>query len=276
MRRLLLALVCGACATTHPAELKHDDGSYVTVNGIKTYYEVHGSGPALLMLHGGTASGDTFDHNVPFFAAHYRVIVPERMGHGRTADAPDRPFDYHQMAEDTMAFMQTIGVERADFIGWSDGGIIALDIAVNHPERVSKMAVSGANFRVDGIAPPIIEWIKNTKAEEWPPVMLDVYKRLSPDGPAHWPIVFERMRKMILTQPNYTIEQLKSINAPTLVMAGDSDIIRIEHTIELAHSIPQAQLCIYPGAPHGWVSEKSDAFNRIVFEFLQRSASSTK
>ncbi|TMB23984.1 MAG: alpha/beta hydrolase [Deltaproteobacteria bacterium] len=94
---------------------------------------------------------------------------PERMGHGRTEDKPDRPFDFHQMAEDTVAFMQAIGVGRGDLIGWSDGGNIALDLAINHPERIGRMAITGANFRVDGFAPEVIEWIKQVKPEEFDP-----------------------------------------------------------------------------------------------------------
>ncbi|TMA91900.1 MAG: alpha/beta fold hydrolase [Deltaproteobacteria bacterium] len=91
------------------------------------------------------------------------------MGHGRTEDKPDRPFDFHQMAEDTVAFMQAIGVGRGDLIGWSDGGNIALDLAINHPERIGRMAITGANFRVDGFAPEVIEWIKQVKPEEFDP-----------------------------------------------------------------------------------------------------------
>ncbi|HTR50260.1 MAG TPA: alpha/beta hydrolase [Kofleriaceae bacterium] len=273
--RSIVLLALAACAhaapppalAPAPAPLAHD-GTYITVRGIKTYYETHGSGPPLLLLHGGTGSADDFDRNTPALAAHFRVITPERMGHGRTADVPDRPFDYHEMAEDMIAFMDAIHVAKADLVGWSDGGIVALDIAMHHPDRVGKLAVTGANFRVDGLAPEIVTWLRDVKPDDWPKTMLDNYKRLSPDGAAHWPVVFERLRKMLLSQPSYTNEQLKTITAPTLVMAGDDDVIRIEHTIELARTIPGAQLCIYPGGGHFWFNKKADAFNAIILEFL--------
>ena len=122
---------------------------------------------------------------------------------------------------------------------------------------------------MDGIAAPALEWLQHCKAEDWPDWIRDEYKRLSPDGPAHWPIFFGRMQKMFTSEPNYTVEQLKTIKAPMLVMAGDDDMIRLEHVLQTAQAIPGAQLCIYPGAGHGWPRGKPEAFNRIVLDFLQ-------
>jgi pimeloyl-ACP methyl ester carboxylesterase len=273
MKRLLCLVSLAACATAPPAtKPTAHESKYVVVNGIKTYYEVRGDGPPLLLLHGGTGGIESMDKQLAFFPAHYRVIAPERMGHGRTADVPDREFHYHQMAEDTVAFMQAIGVDAADMIGWSDGGIVGLDIALNHPERVKRLAISGANFRVDGVAPPALAWLRQSKAEEWPDWIRDEYKRLSPDGPAHWPIFFERMKKMFMSEPDYTVAQLNAIKVPVLVMGGDNDLVRPAHLVELAGAIPGAELCIYPGAGHGWPRGKPDQFNAIVLAFLQKKA----
>jgi pimeloyl-ACP methyl ester carboxylesterase len=153
-------------------------------------------------------------------------------------------------------------------VGWSDGAIIALNIAMHHPERVRHVAVTGANFRVDGLAAPVLEWLRTVKPDDFEPDLVATYKRLSPDGPQHWPVFFERFRKMALTEPDYAPQELATIRAPTLVMAGDHDIIRLEHTIELAHAIPGARLCIYPGG-HGWLMGKPDAFNAVVDSFLE-------
>ena len=121
---------------------------YAAVNGLTMYYEVHGYGPPLVLLHGGRASIP--EKWILLFTPHFRVIAPEQMGHGRTADLIDRPFHYHDMAEDTVELMDQMGIESAVVVGYSDGGVIGLDMAVHHPERVTKLAVTGANARFDG------------------------------------------------------------------------------------------------------------------------------
>jgi pimeloyl-ACP methyl ester carboxylesterase len=119
------------------------------INGLDMYYEVHGVGWPLLLLHGG--SGSIPEKWIPYFMPHFKVIAPEQMGHGRTADLVDRPFHYHDMAEDTVALMRQLEIESAVVVGYSDGGIIGLDMAVHHPEHVTRLAVTGANARFDGL-----------------------------------------------------------------------------------------------------------------------------
>src|SRR5206468_7345076 len=129
---------------------------YAAVNGLSMYYEVHGEGPPLLLLHGGTGSIPT--QWIPFFSSQFRVVAMEQMGHGRTADLVDRPFHYHDMAEDTVELMRQLRVESAVVVGYSDGGIIGLDMAIHHPDRVTKLAVTGANARFDGYTAENQEW----------------------------------------------------------------------------------------------------------------------
>src|SRR5439155_9129836 len=131
---------------------------YVSVNGLDMYYEAHGDGSPLLLLHGG--SGSIPEKWIPFFTPRFRLIAPEQMGHGRTADLIDRSFHYHDMAEDTVELMDQLGIESAVVVGYSDGGIIGLDMAVHHPERVTKFAVTGANARFDGYTTENKEWIR--------------------------------------------------------------------------------------------------------------------
>ena len=121
---------------------------YVAVNGLDMYYEVHGDGAPLLLLHGGASSIP--ERWIPLFAPEFRVVAPEQMGHGRTADRPERPFHYHDMAEDTVELMRQLGIASAVVVGYSDGGVIGLDLAIHHPDRVGKLAVTGANARFDG------------------------------------------------------------------------------------------------------------------------------
>ena len=220
---------------------------YAAVNGLSMYYEVHGEGPPLLLLHGGTGSIPI--KWIPFFSSQFRVIAMEQMGHGRTADVIDRPFHFHDMAEDTVALMRELGIESAVVVGYSDGGIIGIDIAIHHPDRVTKLAVTGANSRADGYTAENLEWARTFKPTDLP--VSDAYARLSPDGPDHWPIVLGRLQRMWPVEPNFTREEMQSIKAPTLIIIGDTDIVTPEHAVEMFRAIPGAQLCVVPHAGHG-------------------------
>ena len=134
--------------------------AYAAVNGLNMYYEVHGEGPPLLSLHGGAGSINPASTAIPFFETQFRVIAIEQMGHERTADVIDRPFHYHDMAEDTVELMRQLGIESASVLGYSDGGIIGLDMAIHHPERVTNLAVTGANSRTDGYTAEKLEWVR--------------------------------------------------------------------------------------------------------------------
>src|SRR6266487_5304902 len=220
---------------------------YAAVNGLTLYYEVHGYGPPLVLLHGGTASIP--EKWIPLFTPHFRVIAPEQMGHGRTADLIDRAFHYHDMAEDTVELMRQLGIESAIVVGYSDGGIIGLDMAIHHPELVTKLAVTGANSRTDGYTAENLEWVRTFDPNDQP--VSDDYRRLSPDGPEHWPIFLGRLKPMWALEPSFTAEQMQSIEARTLIIIGDGDIVTPEHAVEMFRTIPGAQLCVVPHAGHG-------------------------
>ena len=142
------------------------------------------------------------------------------MGHGRTADLVDRPFHYHDMAEDTVELMRQLGIESAVVVGYSDGGIIGLDMAIHHPERVTKLAVTGANARFDGYTAENQEWVRSFDPGSEP--VSETYARLSPDGAEHWPVVLGRLQPMWAAEPSFTNEELQSIEAPTLLIIGDA------------------------------------------------------
>ena len=217
------------------------------------FYEVHGEGPPLLHLSGGTCSNEVGFEDIAALAKNFQVIAPEQMGHGRTADDTARPFDYHDMAEDVVALLRHLKLDSAMVFGFSDGGILGLDMAINHPELVVKLAVSGTNFSVGGLEESTAEWFRTTTGDGWPLELRQSYDRLSPDGPDHWNDVIERIKTMWLSQPEFTTEQLATISAPTLVIAGDRDAITPEHTVALFKAIPNARLCIVPNAGHGIV-----------------------
>jgi pimeloyl-ACP methyl ester carboxylesterase len=219
----------------------------VIVNGLDMYYVVLGDGPPLLLLHGGASSIP--EQWIPFFAPHFLVVAPEQMGHGRTADLVERPFHYHDMAEDTVELMRRLGHESTVVVGYSDGGIIGLDIAIHHPELVTKLVVTGANARVDGYTTENQQSMADFDPAAEP--VPDAYTHLSPDGAEHWPTLLERLRPMWSAEPAFTDLDLRGIQAPTLLIVGDRDIVTPEHAVEMFRAIPAAQLCVVPNAGHG-------------------------
>jgi pimeloyl-ACP methyl ester carboxylesterase len=265
---LVLSLIAARDAGTADAP-KPAAGRYASVHGLKMYYEVHGQGPPLLLLHGGLNCIEVWPQALEYFAKQHQVIAPEQMGHGHTADDPSRPMDYHAMAEDTAELLAQLGIGQADVLGWSDGGIVGLDLAIHHPRLVRKLAAGGANYAPVGIAsgPEAAERTRNSSPDKLPAFMRPCLA-LSPDGPAHLPIVFERVKRMWLTQPDFTLAQLRSITAPTLIISGDHDFARLEHTVEMWRAIPGAALWISPNSDHGLPKKRAALFHQTVDEFF--------
>lgn len=241
-----MALFAG-CALAQSSTVQKSERTYAAVNGLKMYYETHGDGPPLLLLHGG--AGSISEKWIPFFSTQFRVVAMEQMGHGRTADVIDRQFHYHDMAEDTIALMRHLEIDSAVVVGYSDGGIVGLDMAIHHPERITKLVVTGANSRLDGYTKEALKEGLAATPETWPAP--EAYVRLSPDGKEHWPVLLPRLQRMWASEPNFTREAMRSIKAPTLIIVGDRDIITPEHAVEMFRTIPNAQLCVVPNAGHG-------------------------
>jgi pimeloyl-ACP methyl ester carboxylesterase len=195
--------------------------SYAAVNSLNMYFEDHGEGAPLLLLHGGSGTAEYFSEAVPYFADRFRVIVVEFMGHGRTGDDGDRWFHYHDMAEDIVEFMRVLGIESASILGYSDGGIVGLDMAIHHPDLVRKLAVTGANSRVDGYTAEAQESARTFVAGEAP--VPEAYARLSPDGADHWPVFLGRLQRMWLVEPSFTAEQRRELVPRPLDAGGAGD-----------------------------------------------------
>jgi pimeloyl-ACP methyl ester carboxylesterase len=240
-------------------------GDYLDANGVHTYYEEHGGGDPLLLLHGGLANADGFGQQTPAFAARYRVIVPERRGHGRTADV-EGPITYDLMADDTIAFMDALGTGPAHIVGWSDGGDVGLLVAIKRPDLVRRLVTMGSNFSADGLTPEAIAAFTPDTATSAIPVMRDRWAEHAVD-PERFDVVLEKMLRCWF---DYEIPpaDLARIESPTLVMVGDDDIVRFDHTITLYETIRDAQLAVIPGASHVAPIEKPDLVNRIVLDFL--------
>ena len=241
-------------------------GHYASIRGIRLYYELHGHGAPLVLLHGGGGSGRSFTTQIPAFAKHFRVIVPDLRAHGRSSDGPG-PLTYHAMAEDIVALLDHLKMPRTDVMGWSDGGIIGLDLAIHHPERVDHLVTFGANFTPDGYTPAALDWISGANAEGFGADSRRDYERAAPD-PAHYETAMNKVLAMWRTQPNFTLAELHSIHASTLIAAGENDMVRQDHTEALAHAIPGARLWIVAGATHGVIFEEPELVERTVLDFL--------
>lgn len=249
------------------AEPGQDPGKRVEANGVDTYYEVEGEGEPVVLLHGGFVTIDSWATQRAALAPRYRLYLPERRGHGRTPDV-DGPLSYAAMAADTIAFMDAVGLPSAHLVGWSDGAIVGLEVALARPELIRSLVLIGTAAHVDG-------WTAEARAEaetmtpaSLPPFIRGAYDRLSPDGPDRFPIVFERLLAEWRTEPRHELAELGAIAARTLILIGDRDVVTVEHAAAMRRAIPDAQLAVVPGADHFLTFRKPDLVNRLLLDFL--------
>lgn len=234
------------------------------VNGIDLYYQIQGAGPPLILLHGGLANSDYWDNQLSVFAEKYKTIAIDSRGHGRSTFT-EQPISYALMAADVIALMDSLGIERADVVGWSDGGILGLDLAIHHPKCLNKLIAYGANYNPSGLRSDING---NEKFNNYITKAAQDYQQVAPD-PLRWAAFLENIGKMWATEPNYTPAQLATIVTPTLILDGEEEeLIEINHVKEMAGLIPTAKLILMPGVGHFAPWEQPKAFNQIVLDFL--------
>jgi pimeloyl-ACP methyl ester carboxylesterase len=252
-------------------------GEYVDVDGVKTWFDSWGSGPPLVLLHGDWATNATWEPTAPAIAEHFHVLAPERRGHGHTPDV-EGPFTYALFAQDTIGFIEAVVGGPAHLVGWSGGGNVALMVAARRPDLVNKLVAISANFdNASATDPELVEGLRSTPSDAPTFAFIrSLYESVAPDGPEHWPVVFEKVKEMAVDyEPPIDPKELGRITAPTLVLSSDDDIVRLEHTIELYRSIPNAQLAIMPGTSHALPMEKPDAVNGLILDFLTNDPSPT-
>lgn len=242
-------------------------GSYASVNGLKIYYEIQGTGSPLVLLHGGLCTIEACLGKLrPSLARTRKTIAIEQQGHGRTADI-DRPLTFEQMAEDTVAVLQQLKIRNADFFGYSDGGNVGLRIAMRYPALMRKLVVIGTNYNNDGLVPGLMDAFKTLKAEDVPKEIRDAYVKVAPD-PKRWPTLVAKVMKQALEFKGWRPEEMKSIKAPTLVMIGDGDIVRPEHAVEMFRLLQHAQLAVLPGSDHFVIGKRADWVISMTTAFL--------
>jgi len=257
-----------------------DKSGYVSVNGLKMYYEIHGKGQPLVLLHGAfSAIGTSFGKILPGLAKTRQVIAFELQGHGRTADI-DRPLTMEGMMEDVAAALPQLGIEQADVLGYSTGGIVALHLAVRHPEMLRKLVLMSVSYTLSGVHPGLMEGMGEMKPEMmYGSPWHEEYKRLAP-RPEDFTRLFEKKTQMDRQIKDFSEEAIRGIKAPTLLMIGDSDLIRPEHAVEMFRllgggvfgdtpaGMPNSQLAVLPGTSHVTIADRADWLVSMINSFL--------
>ena len=253
---------------------------YAPVNGLEMYYEIHGTGQPLVLVHGAfSAIGTSFQSVLPELAKSRQVIALEMQAHGRTADI-DRPLSIQQMADDTVAAMGYLAVEQADVFGYSMGAAVALQAAIRHPEAVRKLVLASVTYTMAGVHPGLMDGL----GEMTPDMMVgspwhDEYLRIAP-RPEDFATLFAKKAQMDRQLQDIPAETIAAITAPTLLIIGDSDLVRPEHAVEMFRllgggvfgdtpaGLPASQLAVLPGTSHVTVMQRPELLLAIIPRFL--------
>lgn len=256
----LSALVSGSMPST-------TSGHWADVRGHQLYYEIRGSGRPLLLLHGGGASvSASFSHQLEAFAANHQIIAPEQAGQGHSP-AIHGPLSYTEMMEDTAALLEQLQVEDVDVVGWSDGGILALMLALKHPHLVHRVVISGTNISPDGLVDAEIDAMRTV---DIPSVRATAFN----ENTVATENADEKLRQLWLSAPTaheLNVALLKQLNKPVLVLAGDHDVIKLDHTMQIYQALPQAQLSVLPDTGHATFAQRPEWVNPMVLQFLAKN-----
>jgi pimeloyl-ACP methyl ester carboxylesterase len=235
---------------------------YVELGAVRTWYDEHGEGEALVLLHPGGADARAWAPNLEALAGRFHVFTPERRGHGRTPDV-EGEITYELMAEDTIAFLRAVVGGPAHVVGCSAGATLALLVALRCPELARRVVVVSGVFHRDGWIPEAID------PDASPPeILARGYAELSPDGPDHFPVVSRKLARMNWEEPTLATGDLSAVTSRTLVMLGDDDEVTLEHAIAMYRALPDAELAVIPGTSHGLLYEKPAVCNALIVDFL--------
>jgi pimeloyl-ACP methyl ester carboxylesterase len=238
--------------------------SLVNIHGHPTWVDDRGgTGAPLLLLHGGLSNSDVLLNSIGTgLAERFRVVAFDRRGHGYTADT-DADFHYADMAAETVGVLEQVVGGPAHLVGWSDGGIIALIVALQRPDLVQKLVVIGANYHYDGVMP--------VEMDPESPLVQELgkaYIERSPDGAEHLELAFSKTFAMFSREPTLTTVDLAHIARPVLVVVGDDDFATLPHTVSLYEALPEGQLAVVPGASHALPVEQPDVVTELILKFL--------
>ncbi len=241
---------------------------YVTLQDCRIYYEVHGSGVPVILLHGGLTSVEAWFAEMPLLAKQFRVIAIDLRGHGRST-LGNQPFTYRLLAEDIVEVMQSLYIPAAHIVGWSDGGNVGLTLAIVKPERVKRLITLGANYHPDGLTIAAQESLATATPANHPFITRLWYKWLSPD-PDSWATLWHRTTTMWRHYPQLDRQDLATIKSPTLIVQGEFDTVSIEHSRAMVNAIPNSELVIIPGEGHNLLFDAPDQVAEVIDNFLGR------
>jgi pimeloyl-ACP methyl ester carboxylesterase len=236
---------------------------YVQLGAVKTWYDEHGSGDPLVLMHGGLVDARFFEPNLEALAERFHVYTPERRGHGHTPDVPG-PISYQLMADDTIAFLEAVVGEPADLMGHSDGAFVAMLVAMQRAELVKRLVLISGGYNKSGEAAPDMEW----NVDELARFLGPAYGEVSPDGEDHFKVVATKVGEMAAAEPNMQVSELADVPQRTLVVFSDDDLMTLAHAVEMYEALPNAELAVVPGTSHFMTQEKPQLVNELVLDFL--------
>jgi pimeloyl-ACP methyl ester carboxylesterase len=236
---------------------------YVQLGAVKTWYDEHGDGPPLVLMHGGLVDARFFEPNLAPLAEKFHLYTPERRGHGHTPDV-DGPITCELMAEDTIAFLEEVVRAPADLVGHSDGAFVGMLVAMRRPELINRLAMISGGYNKSGEAMPDAEWDVDQLTQFLGPA----YGEVSPDGEAHFPVVATKIGEMAKIEPNLDASELAKVRCRSLVMFSDDDLMTLNHAVDMYHALPNAERAVVPGTSHFLTQEKPHLVNTILLDFL--------
>jgi len=249
MKKSFFAIIFTMTMLQTSAQQTLQKSGFAPVNGLSMYYEIHGSGRPLVLLHGGGSTiGTTFGRILPVLAKKYMIIAVESQAHGHTPDI-NRPLTFEQDADNVFALLKELEIDNADVLGFSNGGSIAMQLAIRHPERVGKLIVVSSFFKRAGIYPEVWNFIKGGSLETMPKQLKDAYLAINNDHNA-LKAMHDKDQQRMVDFKDWPEETIRSIKAQTLLVIGDKDVVSPEHAVEMYRLIPNCRLSIIPGG-HG-------------------------
>ena len=236
---------------------------YVQLGAVRTWYDDHGEGEPLVLMHGGLTDSRFLEPNLGPLAERFHVYTPDRRGHGRTPDA-EGPITYQLMADDTIAFLDQVVGGPAHLVGHSDGAVVAMLVAMQRPDLVRRLVMISGGFDKSGEAAPDMEFDSDEVVQFLGPA----YGEVSPDGEAHFPVLAGKVAEMARNEPHVDPAELARITARSLVMYADDDLMTLAHAVAMFDALPDAELAVVPGTSHFLTQEKPHLVNALLLDFL--------
>jgi pimeloyl-ACP methyl ester carboxylesterase len=278
----LIALIILSCNSSNNETINsnkkemqqtQDSIGYAPVNGLKMYYEIHGEGTPLVLVHGGGSTiQTTFGNILPLLAKHFKVIAAELQAHGHTNDR-DSAESFTQDADDVAALLEYLKINKAHFFGFSNGGNTVMQIAIRHPAMVNKLIIASAFYKREGMIPGFFEGMEHATIDNMPGPLKTAYLQIAGDNNG-LQRMFDKDRTRMLQFKDWSDKDLMSIKAPALIIAGDKDVVTVQHTAEMQHLVPGAELMILPGGHGTYIGEicaakKDSKIPRLTVEVIE-------